>query len=43
MTRAAEDTVTARGLVGNGLEVLGTVKQSLRRDVILKSILEEVR
>lgn len=42
MARAAEDTVTAGSLVGYGLEILGAVKQSLRRDVILKGILRKI-
>lgn len=42
MARTAEDTVTPGSLVGYGLEILGAVKQSLRRDVILKSVLRDV-
>lgn len=39
---AAKDTVTSGSLVSNVLEILGALKQSCRRNVILKSILSEV-
>lgn len=39
MAWAAKDTVPSGGLIGNSLEVFGMVKQGLRRDVVLKSIL----
>lgn len=38
---AAKDTVPSGRLVGDSLEILGAVEQSLRRDVILQGVLCE--